>query len=216
MRVAYLDFNLKNSVIECYSSLNSSRYGGGSAFSPWAREVWDDFHIYANPKCFYNLTNSEKKDKCHWLTDEQRQDIFDSKPIKDIIPEIVNFDLIVHHHCSQWVNTDGLDIKSCCWVIGYLEDCHPKNTNLLFFNFDGQKSRLKHNDHKIYKIQLGKPVPEFKEYKKENIIFQCSRHNSIFRSIQVADICNRHNIPVYFAGKIDENYPLLDFIDRST
>ncbi len=214
MKIAYIDFNLQDSVLEDYSAVNGKRYGGGSVFAPYAREVWDDFHIFANPKCFDNLTENEKKDKCHSLTDQQRQDIFDGKPIKDIILEIVNFDLLVDHCSPIYVNIESTNLKAAVWPVGAFESCHPKNIHLLFFNFDGQKPNLQHTNHKIYKIQLGKPVPEFKEYNKENIIFQCSRHNNIFQSIEVVDLCNKYGIPIYMAGKIDENYPLLQYINN--
>ncbi|MEK6881561.1 MAG: hypothetical protein AABY22_18205 [Nanoarchaeota archaeon] len=216
MRIVYIDFNLKDSVLECYSALNCSRYGGGSVFAPYAREAWDDFHIFANPKCFENLTENEKKDKCHPLTDEQRQDIFDGKPIKDILPEVLDFDLLVHHCSPIYINTNGTNLKTAVWVVGAFEHCRPENIDLLFFNLNGQKPDLKHNKHKIYHVQLGKPVPKFQEYKKQDIIFQCSRHNNIFQSIEIVDICNRHKIPIYLGGKIDDNYPLLDIIDNKS
>lgn len=206
MKIAYLDFNEDN-FFEDYS-ISPKRYGGGRIFASSAK----DFHIFANPESFNNLTDSENKSNCHSLKSSQRQDIRIGLPIERIIPEIEDFDLIVHHHANYGINSNK---PVCCWAVGYNEPCHPRNSNLLLFN-EYQKPRISNPNTKTYKVVIGKKIPEFREYPKEDFIFQCTRHVQCFGSIQVAKICKANNIPVVFAGPIiDNEYPLMDYVDGS-
>ena len=76
-----------------------------------------------------------------------------------------------------------------------------------------------HNDKaahgKTFYITLGKDIPEiFVPSNKENFIFQCSRHDSIMNTIEVAKNCLKYKIKGYFAGPIFNNYNLMDYIDN--
>lgn len=212
MKIAYLDFN-EDDFHEDYS-VSPNAYGGGRVFASIAKEALPDFHIFSNPNSFKNLGPNEKKSNCHPLDSVQRKAIRDNQPIKDIIPNAGDFDLFVHHQVRYHVNTEGLKAKECCWAVGVHESVHGQNTNLLLYN-DYQHPYIPPTT-KVHKIVIGKPVPEFKQYQKENFIFQCTRHTHQFGSIHVANICKKFKIPVYFAGPIDKDYNLLSFIDNET
>lgn len=212
MKIAYLDFN-ENDFYEDYS-INPKSYGGGRVFASIAKEIVPDFHLFSNHDSFKNLLDKENKQSCHSLSSEQRDKIRSGLPIKDIIKNAEFFDLFVHHQTQYSLNLNGLNAKSCCWAVGYNDIVHPNNKNLLLYN-NFQNPKL-FNETKIQKIIIGKPIPTFEEYCKENFIFQCSRHTKTFGSIEVAQICLANNIKVYFAGPIESGYPLLDYVDNKT
>jgi hypothetical protein len=209
MKIAYLDFN-EDDFHEDYS-ISPKAYGGGRVFASFAKEVNPDFHIYSNPNSFNNLSESERKQNCHPLNSEQRKAIRDGKPIKNIIPEAFTYDLFVHHQVRYHVNVEGLRAKECCWAVGYGEMIHGSNTNVLLYNNYQHPHFL--GPSKVHRIVIGKPIPSFTLYLKEHYIFQCTRHTEQFGSIDVAKLAKNYNIPVIFAGPIDRNYALMDWVD---
>jgi hypothetical protein len=212
MKIAYLDFN-EDDFHEDYS-ISPKAYGGGRVFASIAKEVNPDFHIYANPDSFKNLLPSERKENCHPLNSEQRRAIREGYPIQLVLPEeeARTYDLFVHHQVKYHIITGDLKAKECCWAVGFGEQCDNRNKNLLLYN--DYQMPYANQSTRVHKIVIGKPIPPFQEYKKENFIFQCTRHTRYFGSIEVAKICQRMQIPVVFAGPIDKDYPLLEHVDN--
>jgi hypothetical protein len=212
MKIAYIDLN-DETFWEDYS-ISPKKYGGGRVFAAAAKENYLDFHldIYANPRSFDNVTDSENKRACIPTTWEQRDAIRQYKPIKDIIANAEQYDLFVTHNMGFPINTEGLKGKLCAWALGREEWCDPRFKHVLQYN-EYQLTKVG-PETKTYRTVIGKPLPEFREYNKENFIFQCTRHTPIFGSIEIAATCNNLGIKAYFAGPIDKDYPLLQFIDN--
>jgi glycosyltransferase involved in cell wall biosynthesis len=208
MKIAYLDFN-EDDFHEDYS-ISPKAYGGGRVFASFAKEINPDFHIYSNPESFKNLTDGERKQNCHPLNSEQRRCIREGYPIPLVIPEADQYDLFVHHQVKYHIIV-GEKAKECCWAVGFGEYCDQRNTNLLLYN-DYQHPMVGPLT-KIHRIVIGKPIPSFRLYPKSEYIFQCTRHTEQFGSIEVAKLAKNYNIPVIFAGPIDKNYPLMDYVD---
>lgn len=212
MKIAYLDLNYPDHF-EDYS-LFPKRYGGGSIFARWAKEYLngqeynDTFHIYADENCFDNI-NSEEDLYCYELDWSSREAIRNGAPVSNYIKE--DYDLFVTHHIEIHLNTDK---PQCCWSLGWREQLHPQNKHLLLYN-DFQDPIIR-NEAVIHNVQIGKPIPSFKEHKKEDFIFQCSRHTSVFGSIEVAHFSRATGIPFYFGGPIDKGYPILDYVDNKS
>ncbi len=67
---------------------------------------------------------------------------------------------------------------------------------------------------RIYNVVLGIPIPEFKEYRREDFLFQCSNHYPQINSVLLARWCNYWHIKCYFAGPCNSDYNLLGEIDN--
>lgn len=208
MKIAYIDLNSDH--YEDYS-INPKRYGGGRIFAAYAKEEMD-LDIFADEKCFENVSDSENKNHCKPLSLLKRMILVSGGNIKDVIPSIEDYDLIVHHFSNVYINIDGLKCKQIAWSVGYNEVIHEKFDNFMLYN-DYQSPLVINTNVKIHKVIIGVPVPEFDIYPKKDYIFQCSRHTNCFGSIQVAKLCIQNNIPCIFAGPIDKNYPLLSYVD---
>lgn len=211
MKIAYCDFN-HDDFFENYS-ITPDSYGGGRIFASVAKEKIADFHIFSNEKSFQTLSPSESKANCHPLTSEQRAKLRANVPVTEVIENAGDFDLFVHHHVNWNINLTGLPkAKECCWAVSVGEICHPNNKNILLYNIH-QNLRC-HNRPNLYKVVIGLPLPEFQEYKKGDYIFQCTRHTPMFNTIEIAKFCRKYGIQGYFAGPIDKDYPLFDYIDN--
>ncbi|MEK6883652.1 MAG: glycosyltransferase [Nanoarchaeota archaeon] len=214
MKILYCDLN-EESHSESYS-ISPKRYGGGRIFAAHAKEILntneDEFWLYSDKKSFEDITNLERKDRCIELSYEDKDRLRKGEPIKNIIKDVDKFDLIFHHHTSYFLNLEEIKAKQSCWSLGVQEIINPSFQYAIFYN-SYQHPRITPNTNQLYAI-IGKPIPDFKEYKKEDFIFQCTRHTSTFGSIQVASFCQKYNIEAYFAGPIDKGYPLLDYIDN--
>lgn len=209
MKVAYLD--LSPGIFEDYS-LNPKKYGGGRAFAALLKQKkW--FDIFADPICFENFSDLDRADSAKFINANIRKEIMEGGPLIAFIPRLKDYDLIIHSHTSIYLNTEGLKCKQAVWSVGYLEQIHERHEHLLLYN-DYQAPQIKNPNTKIHKFVLGKPIPNFKKILKENYIFQCSRHNDIFNSAFVAQFCITNGITGIFAGPIDGNYPLLNYIDN--
>ena len=209
MRIIYLDLSLQ--ILEDHS-LKPKRYGGGSAFSRYFKQ-FSNFIIFAKKGCFDNLSEEDNKFNCKTIVQEQIDKLLNNAPIEEIIPEVKDYDILCHCTPNVYINTNNLKIRQAPWSVGFQETIHEKHTHLLLYN-NFQEIKRKNSDVKIYTFILGKQIPEFKEYKKENYIFQCSRHCDEFSSCQVAKFCLDNKITGMFAGPIIPGYPLLDFIDN--
>lgn len=209
MKIAYLD--LSPGIFEDYS-LNPKRYGGGRAFAALLKQYkW--FDIFADKACFENYTEIDRAKSCFYFSLEQRQAVLSGAPLLSLLPKLLEYDIIIHSHTNNYLNTEGLKAKQIVWSVGYLEQIHEKHTDLLLYN-DYQAPQIKNPNLRIHKFVLGKQISRFQKQEKENYIFQCSRHTGIFNSIGVAQFCNAYGIKGVFAGPIDEGYPLLQVIDN--
>lgn len=210
-RIAYLDLAFVY-FYEDYA-IKPKRYGGGRIFASLLKE-FDNFSIFADKECFNNLQNWENKKNCITTTPEQRTKIAVGYPIGEVLPEIHNFDILLHPHTSVHINTNGTKIKQVVWQLGIEENIHSYHDTLLLYN-DYQRIKLGNPNTKIFKFCLGTEIPKyFQKQTKEDFIFQCSRHVSVFNTIEIAKFCNNRKIRCYFAGPIDPSYKLKDHIDN--
>lgn len=212
MKVCYLD--LSPQIHEDYS-LRPKRYGGGRIFAAILKE-FDWFHIYAKEECFNNLTPEENKKNCHVLKNNEVEFIKNGGVLDNMPIRFSDYDLIIVPHVDIFPNLDGLKAKSLVWALGYGETIHKSYDDILLYNFY-QGSIFPNPDIKKHFFTLGIELPPYpKEYEKKDYVFQCSRHDPGFGSIEAAQFCLRNNIQGYFAGPIVNNYPLLNFIDNKT
>ena len=211
VKIAFLDLKLVY-FAEDYS-LFPKRYGGLRIFAAHLKE-FDNFYIFADPECFNNLQPSERRDRCIATNADQRYLLASGAPVSQVLPELGSFDLVVHPHTHVHLNTSGTKLKQLVWQLGIEEEVHPNHDRLLLYN-DFQRIQLRNIHTKIYKFTLGTKIPEFfKEYPKEDFIFQCSRHVPVFNSIEIASFCNRNGIKAYFAGPVPDEYPFCEVIDN--
>lgn len=214
LKIVYIDLN--ESHFEDYSSSNCRNYGGGRIFAAYAKELLnnnkDEFWLYSNPQSFVNLNDSERKDRCVEIDAIQRQLLRDGHHITKIIPDAEKFDIICHHFSSYYINIEGLKCKQIAWSLGYSEIINENFENFILYNHY-QFPRILNSLTKINYVPIGKSIPPFQEYKKQDYIFQCTRHCPSFGSIDVARFCAHHKIPVIFAGPLDKNYPLMNYVD---
>ncbi len=211
MKIAYLDLTFTY-FFEDYS-LQPKRYGGGRIFAAYLKEM-GDFHIFAAPQCFENLQPWESRSNCHELSPEQRRLLTMGVPVHTVVEELKDYDIILHPHVHVHLNCNGVRAKQVIWQLGVAEAVHDFHSRVILYN-DYQQPRINNPNAKIYKFTLGTQIPEvFRPHKKEDFIFQCSRHVYDFNSRDVAMFCNKFGIKGYFGGPIDPSYNLLEFIDN--
>lgn len=208
MKIAYIDLN--DVVIEDYS-LFPKRYGGGRIFAAKAKEELNKnnniFHIFADKKCFSSINkNSENISCCFELPLEIRKFLVQGAKIKDYIPNADQYDLFVHHHSSYHLNLDGLKAKEFCWVIGYLESINPEIENIGFFNIELQNCKFNFANHNVYRTIISPPKPIYENYKKMDYLFFCGKFADTTTPEFLIKTCLEANIPLFLAGKLDENY----------
>jgi glycosyltransferase involved in cell wall biosynthesis len=210
MKIAYIDLNYPDHY-ESYA-INPKRYGGGRIFAAWAKELINNFHIFSSESSFQDLSENDSRLNCHQISHDQQQSIRDGKAIAEVIPETEDVDIFVHHFSNIHINTLKPQI---IWCLGYGEQIHPLNKHVMLYNKNKQRPVTTNLDHIIYDVVIGVPIPESFEYnKKEDFIFQCTRHVPEFGSINVAQLCNHYKIKCIFAGPINDHYPLLNHIDN--
>lgn len=210
MKIGYIDLNYPDHY-ESYA-VNPKRYGGGRIFAAWAKELIPDFHLFSSENSFQDLSDQDKISHCHVINNEQQKLIRDGAPISEVIPETQDIDIFVHHFSNIHINTNKPQI---IWCLGYREHIHPKNKHVMLYSRNRQQPVITHTNHQIYDVVIGVPMSDTFEYNtKENFIFQCTRHVPEFGSINVARLCNHFKIQCIFAGPINNNYPLLQYIDN--
>ena len=210
MKIAYFDLN-EDDFCEDYSD-NPNQYGGGRIVAAGLLDSVGYIDIFGDLKCFTNVKES-KKHQCFALPSEIKNKIKAGEEIKNLIPNAESYDIFFHHFANRSINLNGLpNSKQVVWPVGWKESVSSKIKNVLLFDFNSETRYSP--DTKIYKIVIGPKFSPFQEYKKEDFIFQCSRHCQHYSSIQVAEFCNKNNIKAYFAGPIDEGYKLLEEIDN--
>ena len=211
MNIAYIDMNLDDTVEDYHHS--PKRYGGGRIIASALLYRLDTFDIYSNSESFVNIEELKKK-QCFSLDNFARQKIKNGDNIKKYIPNCDKYDIFFHHFSNVFLNLEGCrSQKQAVWPVGWMEQINPNTKNVLLFDHIGQEPQMSAT-HKIFEIVIGPKFEEFKEYEKEDIIFQCSRHFHLYQSIAVAQLALKYNIKTYFAGPIENTYPLMDFIDN--
>jgi glycosyltransferase involved in cell wall biosynthesis len=210
VKIGYLDLNY-TSFYEDYS-IAPRRYGGGRVFASWLKEYFG-FKIFGRPETFDNISPHERREHCVGFTSHQMWALSHGHPLCEISPEFNDIDLFIYPHCNDYFNLAGLKAKQCAWSVGFQEPIHPAHQHLILYN-DFQQPILTNPDVKIHKFTLGIELPKFQTYKKEDFIFQCSRHVPVFSSIEVAQFCQKNQIKGYFAGPIGPGYDLLSHIDN--
>ncbi len=215
MKVLYVDTNYDDTV-EGYSlDPTKAKYGGGSVIFKHLLEYWKNSHdnvlcLAANPKCYTG--------ECPFisLNKEQRQALRNNVPLKAIIPNADDYDIFFHHFADVHLNLEGCrSQKQVVWPVGWRENVHPKHTHVMMFDIKNQQSHFT-APAKIYNIVIGPKFQPFQIYKKEDFIFQCSRHFKHYHSIDVAQMALKYGVQTYFAGPIEAGYPLMDYIDNKT
>ena len=210
MKIGYIDLNYSDHY-ESYA-INPRRYGGGRIFAAWAKELIPDFYIFSSSQSFKDLSEKDTINHCYVISHEQQQLIRDGAPISEVIPETKDIDIFVHHFSNIHINTNKPQI---IWCLGYREYIHPDNKHVMLYSRNRQQPITSNQNHIIYDIIIGVPIPTtFEPQKKEDFIFQCTRHVPEFGSIEVAKLCNLYGIKCIFAGPINNNYPLLEYIDN--
>jgi len=191
------------------------RYGGGRIIASALLYKINSFDIYSNPESFLNVDES-KQNQCFALNNSSRQAIKNGDSIKKYIPDADKYDIFFHHFSNVHLNLNECrSQKQAVWPVGWRETVHPDSTNVLLFDKLCQEPQMSAN-HTIFEIVIGPKFETFKEYPKEDIIFQCSRHFSHYQSIIVAQLALKYGIKTYFAGPIENGYPLMDYIDNKT
>lgn len=221
MKIGYLDVHVNKS--EDYS-LNPRRYGGGAVVARYAKEIingtyWpgqlrplshDLFTIFASKDCFDNLTDKDNKAACVPIDDWKLESLKAGAPVAAHIPNAASYDLFLHHHDCMTFNMAGLKAPLVHWALmGDGRANHPATPYSLLYK---QNDRAVHG--KTLYIQLGKPIPAYKATPKEDLLFQCTRHDPHMNSIEVAKQCIEHKLKCYFAGPIASDYPLMTYIDN--
>ena len=216
LRIAY--FSLYDNDFYEDFSINSKKYGGGTVFAKWAKELWNndekEFYIFT-PKIAWEHIDETKENKFCFidLPRDFCKALKSGINIKRLISNINYFDIILHGHTNVALNNENCRSIQVHWAgFGRASDGHPFIPYTFIY---GPDLTPYYNEQKTFPIILGKPVPkEFIENKKEDFIFQCSRHNDGLSSIEIAKECIRYKIKGIFAGTIGKDYKLMDYINN--
>lgn len=216
MKIAYIDLGINNPP-EDYS-IYPCRYGGGSCFARYAKEELNKrgihFRIYGPARVFDSLDEEDNDGACITVEDFKLDFIKQGVPAQLLIPELTNYDIVLHHHDCLYINTSQIKAKSVHWSLsGKADGGHPLNDCDLLYNheeapcFQGQK---------ILPVQIGKYIPPYQKHDKKDFVFACSRHDTFMNTIEVAKNCLEYGIQGFFGGPIFHDYPLLNYIDGKT
>jgi glycosyltransferase involved in cell wall biosynthesis len=207
MRVLYLDLNYPD-LIEDYSR-SPNKYGGGrivaSHLMPYLNDNGHYMEIWADEKCFENVEKQYKK-FCKPKSYAERLSYVQNETIKD-------FDIVLHNFPREYVKTTG---KSAVWLVGHGEWVNPKNEHVILYN-DYQSPHFTNPNMKLHYARIGVPIPEFKEYPKENFIFSCHRQTKEFGSETMMKLAHKYNFKYICAGPRDSSFPnIMDYVDNIT
>lgn len=210
--------NIELSLNEDYSPFNCKKYGGGSIFCKYALKLLnnkkDIFFAYGQSENFENITVEEGKNYCVELPKEKIELLKSGFSVKELIPELVNCDILIHNQESFAFNITGLKCKQICWLAFVNQTVLPYN-HACFVYSEYQNPILNPNYTRLLKIKIGNYVsPNFQEYKKDDYLFQITRMDSVMNPIKTVKLCNKFGIKGYFAGPILNNYPLMEHIDN--
>jgi hypothetical protein len=200
-------------------SLKTKFYGGGTCFIREAKNAWlgtdMDISVFGFKENFKNYTPTDMLSHSFVLDGWARDRIRMGEPITNVLSSFNQFDIVLHNHIGLHVNTLGSKIKEVFWSpFGKSEHAHPDVPYRL--NYLPDEIYL---HGKNYTVQIGIHIDEFQESKKEDYVFQCTRHDEQTNSIEVAKNCIKYGIKGYFGGPIfgDSRIPkylLWDYIDN--
>ena len=192
-------------------SLHQTGHCGGTCFSRYAKEILnrpgDEFYIYGRTSNFRNLRGNENVDKCIHLNESDLDRIKRGEPVVNIIPESVNWDIIIHNQESWAANTTGLKAKQVCWFTFVNQTFHPKN-DALFLYSEKQNPRIL-APTRVYQIRIGKKLFNDRVVKTgRSGVFVCTRHDASMDTNVIINICNRNGIRIDVAGPVLGDYKL--------
>lgn len=205
MKILYIDFSEGFEDLSIYPN----RYGGAQIAPSWCRELLPDFYCLAPASAYTNITEKEKRNRCLEISINEIKLIRKGNPLKDFFNEN-EYDLVFHNSPDVFVNTK---LPQCVWAPGFHEKVHPNHKYVLCHSPNFQHTQVPVGAS-IIPVQIGKPVPEFQEYEKEDFIFQCTNHAPCFQTITLAQLCKKHEIVLHLGGPVSQGYPLLDHVDN--
>lgn len=220
IKIAYFDLSDGR---EDYS-IDPRAYGGSAIFGRWAKEYLNnnqfEFFIFAHQSSFSGLNRlrSEYDLNCIPIDDKTAKQIKAGEFLDDHIPGLEYFDIVMHHNLSFKFNLRSKKIKEVMWCLfGEPKDAHPEINNVLCFR---KNQKPQNSNQRVYDFTLGAEVRDFQEnIRKENFMFQCTRHDEQTNSIEVIENCKKYNIKFFLGGPIFYKNPHLFFqekIDNST
>jgi hypothetical protein len=121
-------------------------------------------------------------------------------------------DIVLHSQIDKNLEVEfyGKIIPTCCWFPGQTQKCESK----YILSHSPFQNIIYEEGAEIYPVVLGIPIPEFKEHKREDFLFQCSNHYPQIHSRELVRWCNYWHLKCYLAGPISESYDLLKEIDN--
>lgn len=200
MHVLLLELSGTDSV-----SRMPKRYGGVGRTLRLLAENLDQCCLLAEESCF----EDDLSGKCFPCSKGEIYNIKNGVPIESIVKN--NFDIIIHAHPNLYLNTEK---KQIVWAPGFNETIHQNHKHLLLHNVKGQCPKILNSKTTVHPFVLGIDIPEYKEYKKEDFIFQCSNHYQQINTHLVINFCNNYQIKGYFAGPISEDYKIKPLFDN--
>lgn len=218
LRVAYLDPGILGIKRETYS-INPVGYGGGALVGRYLKEDPEiDFLIFAPAENFENVGVNERRDRCIVLPQSVCDMLQKGLALDHVLPDYLNFDLILHHYCTFSFNRTTRAIPVAHWSVFGGGAGHCGNDYVLLYD---PSFRPMYGERAKY-VRLGKPVPVecpsrlSCSAQEHPYVVQVTRHDMHMNSIEVAKQCLHYGIKGIFAGPILDNYPLLDYIDGVT
>jgi len=215
MKIAYFELGVAG-FYEDYS-INTKGYGGGPCFAKYAKQSFnnenDTFVLFGEKEHFQNLDENDNKNACIPVEKNILNQIRNGVPPVSFFEFLKDFDFFICHHDFIWINPSGTKAKTIHWSLmgGPPSTCHSNYDYSFLYD---PTCFANNQNEKTKKIKIGKFVPEFSRSIKEDFIFQCSRHDRYFNTIEVAENCIKYGIKGYFAGPIFDDYQLMNYIDN--
>lgn len=213
MRLLYIDFN--EGPLENYSR-TPNRYGGGRAVASYLLPYLNDnghlMHIWADRKCFENIEEKYQKYCCD-VSWKIRRGVGTGAPLKLLTGTPFEYDIVLHHNGGFWVNCEGLKTIPMYWSVGYGEQIHEGNQNIILYN-DYQNPQPRHPNPKFFKARIGVPIPPFREYVKEDFVFSCHRQVNYFGSELMCKLAHELNFRYITAGPLDSMCNITRYADN--
>lgn len=207
MNILSIEHNLYEQV-----GINTTRHGGGGVFSRYGKQLLNDdnneFLVCGYEKSFDNLSDLDNKKSCIILPDDVMDRLNSGYPLDQILPQVKDFDIVVHHRDSFAYNLGEMKAKQVYWSTFYDHTVSPKIDAALIYSYE---QRLRYfPTNKVYKVVIGSYVPrEFPDIQKEDYIFVCTRHDSTMDTNVILKLCIKYGIKCIVAGPILDSYPLL-------
>lgn len=216
MKILYLDLNYPD-LIENYS-LKSSKYGGGrcvpSALLHTLNNQGHTFDIWADRQCFEGI-EYKYLSHCQEISEDNKKVLRNGYGLEAYLhPDKEPYDIVLHNFYGIKLNLGGLKTKDVIWLVGFGEHVNPLNERVILYN-DYQNPRISNPNTKIYKARIGVPLPEFKEYQKEDYIFSCHRQSIYFGARWIMKMAHRHKLKYITAGPPDKDFPeMMSYVDN--